>query len=74
MTAADFSHETDPIAYHHERSWHFLALVDVEVTNGEMEEASNKLWGPPPMLSKQQRSGKAGVMAPMPCWKKPCFF
>ena len=45
MTAADFSHETDPIAYHLGRSWHFLELVDVEVANGEMEEASNKLWG-----------------------------
>ena len=45
MTAADPLPETDPIAYHLERSWHFLELVDVEVANGEMEEAGNKLWG-----------------------------
>ncbi len=36
---------TDPIAYHVERSWHFLELVDGELANGELEEASNKLWG-----------------------------
>ena len=36
---------TDPIAYHLERSWHFLSLVDGEVANGELEEAGNKLWG-----------------------------
>ncbi len=33
------------IAYHRERSWHFLALVDDELARGELEEASNKLWG-----------------------------
>ena len=36
---------TDIIAYHRERSWHFLALVDDELARGELEEASNKLWG-----------------------------
>lgn len=36
---------TDPVAYHLERSWHFLSLVDGEVANGELEEAGNKLWG-----------------------------
>ena len=36
---------TDPIAYHVARSWHFLELVDSELDNGELEEASNKLWG-----------------------------
>ena len=36
---------TDTIAYHRERSWHFLALVDDELARGELEEASNKLWG-----------------------------
>ena len=36
---------TDIIAYHRERSWHFLALVDNELARGELEEASNKLWG-----------------------------
>ena len=35
----------DTIAYHRERSWHFLALVDDELARGELEEASNKLWG-----------------------------
>ena len=33
------------IAYHRERSWHFLALVDDELARGELEEASNKVWG-----------------------------
>lgn len=36
---------SDTIAYHRERSWHFLALVDDELARGELEEASNKLWG-----------------------------
>ena len=35
----------DTIAYHRERSWHFLALVDDELARGELEEASNKVWG-----------------------------
>ena len=35
----------DTIAYHRERSRHFLALVDDELARGELEEASNKLWG-----------------------------
>lgn len=35
----------DTIAYHRERSHHFLALVDDELARGELEEASNKLWG-----------------------------
>ena len=35
----------DTIAYHKERSWHFLDLVDDELARGELEEASNKLWG-----------------------------
>ena len=36
---------TTVIDYHTERSWHFLDLVDDEVQRGELEEASNKLWG-----------------------------
>ncbi len=36
---------TAAIDYHAERSWHFLELVDDEVERGELEEASNKLWG-----------------------------
>ena len=35
----------DTIAYHQERSWHFLDLVDDELARGELEEASNKVWG-----------------------------
>ena len=35
----------DTIAYHRERSRHFLALVDDELDRGELEEASNKVWG-----------------------------
>ena len=35
----------DTIAYHRERSRHFLALVDDELARGELEEASNKVWG-----------------------------
>ncbi len=35
----------DTMAYHQERSRHFLSLVDDELARGELEEASNKLWG-----------------------------
>ena len=35
----------DTIAYHQERSRHFLSLVDDELARGELEEASNKVWG-----------------------------
>ena len=35
----------DTIAYHRERSRHFWELVDDELARGELEEASNKLWG-----------------------------
>ncbi len=35
----------DVIAYHRERSRHFLSLVDDELAQGEPEEASNKVWG-----------------------------
>ena len=33
------------VAYHRERSWHFLDLVADELARGELEEASNKVWG-----------------------------
>jgi uncharacterized protein (UPF0332 family) len=33
------------VDYHRERSRHFLSLVDDELTRGELEEASNKVWG-----------------------------
>ena len=33
------------VDYHRERSRHFLSLVDDELTRGELEEASNKMWG-----------------------------
>ena len=36
---------SDTIAYHRERSRHFLSLVDDELARGELEEASNKVWG-----------------------------
>ena len=36
---------TTIVDYHAERSWRFLDLVDEEVGRGELEEASNKLWG-----------------------------
>ncbi len=36
---------TNTVAYHRERSWHFLDLVEDELARGELEEASNKLWG-----------------------------
>ena len=35
----------DTIAYHQERSRHFLGLVNDELARGELEEASNKVWG-----------------------------
>ncbi len=36
---------TTAVECHAERSWHFLELVDDEVERGELEEASNKVWG-----------------------------
>jgi hypothetical protein len=33
------------VNYHRERSHHFLSLVDDELVRGELEEASNKVWG-----------------------------
>lgn len=36
---------TTIVDYHAERSWHFLDLVDDEVERGELEEASNNIWG-----------------------------
>ena len=36
---------TDTVAYHRERSRHFLDLVDDALARGELEEASNKVWG-----------------------------
>ena len=36
---------TEIIAYHRERSRHFLSLVDDELARGELEEAGNKVWG-----------------------------
>lgn len=35
----------DTVAYHRERSRHFLDLVEDELERGELEEASNKVWG-----------------------------
>ncbi len=35
----------DIIAYHQERGRHFLSLIDDELARGELEEASNKVWG-----------------------------
>lgn len=35
----------DRIAYYWRQSRHFLNLVDDELARGELEEASNKLWG-----------------------------
>ena len=43
MTTAIAAAET--VAYHRERSRHFLDLVDDELARGEPEEASNKVWG-----------------------------
>ena len=33
------------VDYHRERNRHFLSLVDDELNRGELEEASNKVWG-----------------------------
>jgi hypothetical protein len=33
------------VDYHREHSRHFLGLVGDELTRGELEEASNKVWG-----------------------------
>ena len=35
----------DTIAYHEESSRRFPALVEDELARGELEEASNKVWG-----------------------------
>ncbi len=44
-TATQTIADADTVAYHRERSWHFLELVDDELARSELEEASNKLWG-----------------------------
>ena len=33
------------VDYHRERIRHFLSLVDDELTRGELDAASNKVWG-----------------------------
>ena len=45
MATAPIDTAADIIAYHRERSGHFWELVDDELARGELEEASNKLWG-----------------------------
>ena len=45
LTATETTTAADTIAYHRGRSWHFWELVDDELARGELEEASNKLWG-----------------------------
>ena len=45
MVTVPIDTTADIIAYHRNRSWHFWYLVDDELARGELEEASNKLWG-----------------------------
>ncbi len=45
MATAPTATVADTVAYHQGRSWHFWDLVDDELERGELEEASNKLWG-----------------------------
>ena len=45
MVTVPIDTAADTIAYHRNRSWHFWDLVDDELARGELEEASNKLWG-----------------------------
>ena len=45
MVTVPIDTTADIIAYHRDRSWHFWQLVDDELDRGELEEASNKLWG-----------------------------
>ena len=45
MVTVPIDTNADIIAYHRDRSWHFWELVDDELACGELEEASNKLWG-----------------------------
>ena len=45
MVTVPIDTAADIIAYHRDRSWHFWDLVDDELARGELEEASNKLWG-----------------------------
>ena len=45
MVTVPIDATADIIAYHRDRSWHFWQLVDDELARGELEEASNKLWG-----------------------------
>ena len=45
MVTVPIDTTADIIAYHRDRSWHFWQLVDDELDRGELEEASNKIWG-----------------------------
>ena len=45
MATTPITTAADTVAYHRDRSWHFWGLVDDELARGELEEASNKLWG-----------------------------
>ena len=45
LTTTQTTAAADTVAYHRGRSWHFWDLVDDELARGELEEASNKLWG-----------------------------
>ena len=62
---------TDTIAYHRERSWHFLDLVDDEIERGELEEACNKVWGAAAHALRRLPKGAAGPITPTPCWRTP---
>lgn len=48
----------DTVAYHRERSWHFLDLVADELARGELEEASNKVWGAAAHAVKAAAAGR----------------
>ena len=56
MTTTDTA--ADTVAYHRERSWHFLDLVADELARGELEEASNKVWGAAAHAVKAAAAGR----------------
>jgi hypothetical protein len=59
------------VDYHREHSRHFLGLVGDELTRGELEEASNKVWGAAAHAIKAvQPNAGAGSTMPTRCWKR----
>ena len=61
----------DTVACRGERSRHFLALADDGLARGELEEASNRVWGAAAHAIKRRPNAGAGNTTPIRCYRKP---